>query len=110
MAGFLLHVNATVSCPHGGRATASPSQQRALGSGQPVSVLPDVWTVTGCAFTVGGKPQPCVTVRWTSAAARVRAGGQPVLTQGSAGLCQSAEQAPQGPALVVVLQERVAGS
>jgi len=40
----------------------------------------------------------------------VRVGGQPVILQNSTGLCQSAEQIPQGPPNVVMTQMRVRGT
>ena len=61
----------------------------------------DLTTVAGCPFQVpvgaGTKPQPCVKVQWPVPATRVKVDGQPVLLQTSTGLCQSAEQIPQGP-------------
>jgi hypothetical protein len=114
MPGFMLHVGATVLCTHAGTATAATSNPRVKVSGQPVVTLSDMHTVAGCPFQVptpgGPKPQPCVTVRWLVPATRVRAGGQPVLLQDSVGLCQSAEQIPQGPPNVVVTQVRVRGT
>jgi hypothetical protein len=74
----------------------------------PVATLADTYLVAGCAFTVPpGKPQPCVQVRWLVPAARVMAGGQPVILQSSAGLCLSADQIPGGPPTVAVTQVRV---
>ena len=107
--GNLLHVGATVNCPHQGRASASPAQSRVLVSGQPVATLADLWTVAGCAFTAGNKPQPCGTVTWMTPAGRVQVNGSPALLQSSAGVCQSAERIPQGPPGVVVVQQRVVG-
>ncbi len=110
MTGFLLHVGATAMCPHGGPVSIISSNARVKISGQPVATLSDTYTVGGCAFTVPGpKPQPCVTVQWLVPASRVRVGGQPVILQTSSGLCQSAEQIPQGPPNVVVTQVRVKG-
>ena len=109
MPGSLLHVNATITCPHAGQATVLPAQQKVLVSGQPVATLADTYTVVGCPFVVASKPQPCVTVRWVTSAGRIMVNGSPVLLQGSTGLCQSAEQAPQGAALVTVVQQRAVG-
>lgn len=109
MSGNLLHVNATVMCPHGGQATLLPARTRVLVSGQPVATLADVHTIAGCAFTISGKPQPCVTIKWVTPSARITLNGQPAILQGSVGLCQSAEQAPQGPPSVVVVQQRASG-
>src|SRR5215470_15301873 len=58
MPGNLMHVNATVTCPHGGQATAQPGQSRVLVSGQPVTTLASLYTVAGCVFTVAGRPDP----------------------------------------------------
>jgi hypothetical protein len=110
MSGNLLHVNATVTCPHGGQVTALPAQSRVLVSGQPAATLADVFTVAGaCTFTVGTKPQPCVTVRWVTPSARIQINGSPAVLATSAGVCQSAEQIPQGPPLVSVVQQRAVG-
>lgn len=71
----------------------------------------DVFPIAGCAFTVPpGKPQPCVLARWVAPALRVRHGGQPAVLQSSTGICQSAEQAPQGPPRVAATQTRVRGT
>jgi hypothetical protein len=40
-------------------------------------------------------------------ATRVLANGKPVMLQTSAGICQSAEQIPQGAPIVSVVQPRV---
>jgi hypothetical protein len=104
-----LHVNVTVSCPHGGRASYLPTSPRANLSGQPAATVAGTWLIAGCPFTVGTKPQPCVTIRWVTPAARVTVAGSPVVTQASTGLCLSAEQVPQGPPLVTVVQQRTKG-
>jgi hypothetical protein len=109
MSGDLLHVNATVTCPHGGQASLLPSQSRVSAGGQPVAMLADVYAITGCPFNVGGKPQPCVTIRWVTPSGRIRVNGQPALLQSSVGLCQSAEQVPQGPPMITVVQQRAVG-
>lgn len=110
MPSFLLHVGATVLCTHAGSVTIIPTNNRVLVSGQPVATLNDTYTVMGCPFTLPGpKPQPCVTVRWLQPATRVRVNGQPVILQTSTGICQSAEQIPQGPPNVAMTQTRVKG-
>jgi hypothetical protein len=77
----------------------------------PVATLADVCVVAGCAFTVPpGKPQPCVKVQWLVPAARILINGQPALLQTSTGLCQSPEQIPQGPPVIVSTQPRVIGT
>lgn len=110
MPGFLFHVGATAICPHGGQVNISSTNTRVLVGGNPVATQPDTFTVTGCAFTLpNGKPQPCVTVRWVVPASRVLVGGKPAILQSSTGLCQSAEQIPQGPPSVVKTQTNVRG-
>jgi len=106
MSGNLLHVNATVMCPHGGQATVLPSQSRVLVSGQPVATLADVYTIAGCALPASNTP-PCTTVTWVTPSGRIRLNGQPALLQSSVGICQN--PAPQGAPMVVVVQLRVAG-
>lgn len=113
MPGFLLHVGAGVSCPHGGQASISVAVPRVKAMGQPVAVLTDTTGVAGCAFQVpvgaGTKPQPCMTVRWLVGAARIRVNGKPALLQTSNGICQSAEGIQQGPPMVSMTQTRVRG-
>lgn len=110
MSGNLLNTSATVLCPHGGRATALPAQARVIVAGSPSATEADPYTVTGCPFTVGRKPQPCTTVRWTGPSARIRVNGSPALLQSSRALCHSAEQAAQGPPSVIVVQQRAVGA
>ncbi len=111
MPGFLMHVGATAICPHGGQVSTISANARVLVGGQPVATLSDTYLVAGCAFTVPpGKPQPCVKVQWLVPAARVLVGGQPAVLQTSTGLCQSAEQIPQGSPGVVVTQLRARGT
>jgi hypothetical protein len=109
MPGFLYHVGALAICPHGGQITTAPGNPRVRVSSQLVATTADQSVVAACAFTAGTKPQPCVKVLWLVPAVRVRAGGQPVLLQDSVGLCQSAEQIPQGPPTITTTQPRVKG-
>jgi hypothetical protein len=111
--GFLLHVGAVVTCPHQGPATTPPTQPRVLVLGQPVATTANLYAVAGCIFTLPGPvPSPCVRVQWTAPAARVLVNGLPALVANpgpAPGLCLSALQVPQGPALVSVIQTRVTG-
>ena len=107
---FILNSTSVMTCPHAGQASHVPSQQRVLVQGAPALVLSDQGMIAGCPFTIPGpKPSPCTTLRWTVGATRVLAGGQPVLLQSSVGLCNSPEQAPQGPPIISVVQPRVQG-
>jgi hypothetical protein len=109
MPGTLLHVSATVICPHGGQASIVSTNQRVKVGGMAVALVNDVTTIAGCAFTVGPKPQPCVKVQWLVPATRVKVSSQFVLLSTSNGLCQSAEQIPQGPPNIITTQVRVKG-
>jgi hypothetical protein len=118
MPGFLLHVNATMQCTHMAPATIAPSQPRVLVSGQPIATMVSQIAVAGCPFQVpvgaGTKPQPCMTVKWTMPSGRFVVGGQPAALLPAPGtgpgICLSAEQIPQGPPTVSVVQSRVIGS
>jgi hypothetical protein len=111
MPGFLLHTGAVMNCTHGIPAQIPPVQPRVLVSGQPVATMTSLILVAGCPFTIGLKPQPCVTVKWLMPAARVLVMGQPALVQPvpgtGPGLCLSPEQIPNGPPLVGAVQPRV---
>jgi hypothetical protein len=113
MPGLLLHVGAQVQCPHGGKAQITTTNARVKVGGNFVVLVSDVTTVAGCSFQVpigtGTKPQPCVKVQWLTPAARVKVMSQFVLLQDSKGLCQSAEQIPQGPPTAAATQARVQG-
>ncbi|MGW2786939.1 hypothetical protein ACWC3X_37990 [Streptomyces populi] len=109
MSGNVLHANATVTCPHGAPATVLPTQSGVMVGGRSASTTADLYTVTGCPFTVGNKPQPCTTIRWQGPSTRIRVRGVPVLLESSTGTGHSAEQAPQGSSTVSVVQQRVVG-
>jgi hypothetical protein len=106
MPGCLLHEGATVLCAHAGQAQPTAPDPRVKVSGQPVTTQPPLYQVVeGCTYNIAGTPSPCVTAQWSTAATRVRAGGQPVLLQDSQATC-----APNGtPVSVVATQERVRG-
>jgi hypothetical protein len=111
MPGLLFHVGATAICPHGGQISTLSTNTRVFVGGQAVATQPDTFTVSGCAFTLpSGKPQPCVTVKWLTPGMRVLIGSKPVILQNSTGVCQSAEQIPQGPPTVIMTQLRAKGS
>src|SRR5262249_46526852 len=109
MAGFLLHVGAAALCPHGGQVSTLSTNARVLVNGQPVATLSDTYPVASCTLTLSGAPHPCVKVQWLAPATRVLVNGQPVILQTSAGLCQSADQTPQGAPIVTTTQVRVSG-
>lgn len=111
MPGPLFHVGATAMCPHAGQVQVISTNTRVMVNGMPVATLGDTYLIAGCPFTVPpGKPQPCIKVQWLVPATRVFVNGQPVIVQTSTGLCQSAEQIPQGPPTIVATQPRVIGT
>lgn len=106
MPGPVLHLGATVLCAHGGPATPAAPFPRVTVSGQPVVTLASPYIIAGCAFVPPGGNGPCVTAQYVTSAARVFAGGVPVLLQDSVAIC-----APTGtPTMNVVVQPRVVGS
>jgi hypothetical protein len=112
MPGFLMHTGAVMNCTHGIPAQIPPVQPRVLVGGQPVATMASLIAVAGCPFTLpGGKPQPCLTVKWLAPAARLLVMGQPALVQTAPGpgqgLCLSPEQTPNGPPIVAFVQPRV---
>jgi len=107
---FLLDKNATVLCTHGGSVQIQTTNTRVKAGGAYVTTMNDIFMVSGCPFTLPPpKPQPCLKIQWLVPATRVRINGTPVLLNTSTGLCQSAEQVPQGAPNVVVTQLRVQG-
>jgi hypothetical protein len=117
MPGLLLHVAATVQCPHLAPATIAPSQTKVLVSGRPVVTAGGQITVAGCPFQVPAgvttKPQPCVRIQWAAVATKVLVGGKPALLGPApgtgGGMCLSVEQIPQGPPTISQMQTRVSG-
>lgn len=96
-----------MQCPHGGTVQAVPSQVKVQLNGQPALLVSDTTLVAGCPFTVGPKPQPCVTVTWSAPATRVQVTGTAPLLATSIGLCKSIEGIPQGAVLIVSTQTKV---
>jgi uncharacterized Zn-binding protein involved in type VI secretion len=109
MPDLLYHVGATAICPHSGQVTVASTNSRVLVSGQPVATMGDTFMIAGCPFTIGPKPQPCIKVQWLMPATRVFINGQAAILKTSTGICQSAEQIPQGPPTVAATQTRVSG-
>ncbi|HUI06057.1 MAG TPA: hypothetical protein VL486_03525 [Verrucomicrobiae bacterium] len=103
MSGYLLHQGATVMCLHAGQAQAIVPNPRVKVSGQETVQQSNPWTVSACPYVTAGVPTPCVTAQWTTAATRVKSGGQPLLLQDSQAVCT-----PNGTGVnVVVTQMRV---
>ena len=111
MADFLVHFSAQIKCSHGAKATPTPSQQRVTVGGQAVVLVSDLTAVAGCPFQVpigtGTKPQPCVKIQWATPAVRIKVERKFPLIKMSSGVCQSAEQIPQGAPIIASTQVRV---
>jgi hypothetical protein len=104
----LLTAASTMMCPHGGTATAIPSQTQAMVDA-PILLISDTVIIAGCPFVLGVVPSPCLTVQWVVGATRVQAGGTLVLNEASVGLCLAATQAPQGAVLIAMTQAKADG-
>lgn len=93
-----------ISCVHGGMVTAIPAARASAGAA--VLTVDDTFLVAACPFTTPATgPRPCVKVRWVSPSARVTAGAA-LLTTASVGLCEAADGAVQGTAIVAPAQMR----
>lgn len=107
MPGPLLHVGASVMCPHGGQAQPAEPNRRVWVAGQPTVTMSMVFTVTGCGL-VGPAQEgggPCVIATWVTGATRVTAGGVPLLLADSVAVCS-----PTGTPLTTArTQTRVTG-
>lgn len=104
----ILTTASTVMCPHGGIAQLITTNTEALVDGAPALLQTDVHPVVGCPFTPVAY-SPCLTIRWLTGAAQTSLHGTPVLLQTSVGLCLNAAQVPQGPAIVVQVQQKAKG-
>ncbi len=103
MPGPILHLNAAVTCVHGGQATPSAPNSRVLLSGMPAATIAAPYLVAGCGFVPPAGNGPCVTGQWTVGAARVMVTGQPVALQSGTSVCT-----PTGtPLIPVSAQTRV---
>lgn len=107
--GYLLDAGATITCPHGGTASATPSATSVSLGGTPPLLVDDVVTISGCSLNVSGAPSPCLQVQWQMPAMRVKVESKAVLLDTSIGLCMNAANAPQGTALVSGFQTKVQG-
>jgi hypothetical protein len=109
--GPLYHVGAVATCPHAATSQTVSSNVRVAVSGMPVATAVDTFPVVGCPFQIpvgaGTKPQPCVQLKWAAPATRVLVNGIAPILATSGGVGVSAEQLPQGPAVVTTTQTRV---
>jgi hypothetical protein len=106
MPGFVLHLNAAVTCAHAGQAIPMSVVANVLVMGQPVVTLAAQYSVAGCVFPPPPVANgPCLTAEFVLSATRVSSFGVPLLLQDSQAIC-----APTGtPLLIVATQTRVFG-
>jgi uncharacterized protein DUF4280 len=105
MGDALLHDAALVQCMHMGRAQPVMTSRHVKVSGQAIVTQSDGYSISGCTLppNSGG---PCVSAQWTSAATRVKAGGEPVLLKSSQAICT-----PTATGLTIIqTQTRVTGT
>jgi hypothetical protein len=102
MPAHILTMTSTVQCPHGGMATAVPSQTKVKIDGVPVLLESDVHTVAGCSLN-----NPCVQVTWSAGAQKVSVNGTAVLIRTSQGQCKSGAGSVQGTAIIANTQTKV---
>jgi hypothetical protein len=110
MPGLLFHSGAPAQCPHAAPLTFTPTNTRVLVSAMAVATAADIFTISGCPFQIpvgaGTKPQPCV-MAMLAQAAKVLVNGSPAILNVGPSACRSAEQLPQGPAVILSTQTKV---
>ncbi len=106
----ILQMGCTITCPHQGQASPVPGNTKTKVDGNFALLVSDTMTIAGCTFMIGNTPSPCLTIRWSLPAMKVKVDGTPVLLDSSVGLCLSAAQAPQGSASISGAQTKVSGT
>jgi peptidoglycan hydrolase-like protein with peptidoglycan-binding domain len=89
-------------CPHSGTVMSVPTRGSAPPTAGPrILTVNDVFVVNGCPF-VGflNRLSPCLTVRWVVSNPQFRVNGADTLTAASVGLCENADQFPQGSVII----------
>ena len=108
MASAILQMGCTIQCPHGGSASAVPSNSKVKVDGAFALLPNDTFIIAGCSFTLPpGTPSPCLTIQWLGEATKVKINGTGPLLESSTGLCKAATQAPQGQASISGAQTTV---
>jgi len=106
MLGACLTTASKVMCPHGGHAVLTTTNP-GTSAGALMLLESDVHPIVGCPFTIGAKPSPCVTIKWTAGAGALTANGARVLVASSVGQCRTAEGVVQGVAIIASTQPHV---
>lgn len=101
MPGYVMHVGATMKCPHMSEVVVPPSHGAPrvmlnfLGAPVPVAVMNPPFPVPACPASTS----KCTAVQWTMVSTRVTVMGRPLLLQSAPGaqggaVCVSAAPAP----------------
>lgn len=111
MAGNTLNVSSMLKCPHGGTVQIISANVRVTVGGAAAALATDQFIVAGCPFQIptpgGPVPSPCLTVRWVLTDMRAKVNNTATLSKGSVGLCQNAQQLPQGKVIISKTQAKV---
>jgi len=110
VAGNTLNVNSTLQCPHGGAVQIISANVRVKVDGAYAALSTDQFVISGCPFQIpapsGTIPSPCLTVKWVVTDMRAKVNSTQTLSRSSVGLCQNAQQVPQGPVVIANTQVR----
>jgi len=110
VSGNTLNVNSTLQCPHGGSVQIISANTRVKVDGAYAALSTDQFVISGCPFQipvgVGTIPSPCLTVQWVVTDMRVKVNSNATLSRSAVGLCQNAQQIPQGPVVIANTQVR----
>ena len=106
----LLNASSVMMCPHGGTVNVISTDSRLRAVDGQVLRSSDTYLVTGCPFALGLPPHPCVAITWVQPDSHSQGTGDFTVSEQSVGLCQSADQAAQGSALIIFSQPQVTGS
>jgi hypothetical protein len=105
MPGYLLNMNATGTCAHGGQAQPLAGNPRVKLGGAPALTITTQFAIAGCPNVVGPSPFPCVLASFVAGSTRVKVMGMPLLIADSPSV-----NAPTGvPTTVINTQLRVKG-
>lgn len=106
MPGCLIDMGATITCLHGGTATAVTSSLRVKADSQAIILQTTSYTVAGCSLTPPPPKPFCATAQFTSGATRVTSDSTPVLLADSQATCATTGTGVQ----VATTQTRVQGT
>src|SRR5438093_10780222 len=110
MAGNTLNINSSLQCPHGGSVQIISANTRVKVDNAYAALSTDQFIISGCPFQIpigtGTKPSPCMTVQWVLSDLKVKVNSTATLSRSSVGICQTAEQIPQGPVLIANTQAK----